>query len=107
MARVETEHSGRVGGDRRGGDGFGGEELAGLVDRLLAITGRIDLVHGNDSRDAFDSGADRHANLGKGQVDPEGFLEVVRKAQAPVVLETPGDAATHRAEIQYVQQSIA
>lgn len=85
----------------------GGEELAGLVDRLLAITGRIDLVHGNDSRDAFDSGADRHANLGKGQVDPEGFLEVVRKAQAPVVLETPGDAATHRAEIEYVQQSIA
>ena len=42
----------------------GGEELAGVVDRVKAITGRIDLVHANDSRDAFDSGADRHANFG-------------------------------------------
>ena len=45
----------------------GGEELVGLVDRVKAITGRIDLVHANDSRDAFDSGADRHANLGDGR----------------------------------------
>ncbi len=35
-----------------------------VVDRVRAITGRIDLVHCNDSRDAFDSGADRHANFG-------------------------------------------
>src|SRR5690625_4234861 len=34
----------------------GGEPLAGLVPRVLAATGRIDLVHANDSRDAFDSG---------------------------------------------------
>ena len=47
----------------------GGEELDGIVDRVLAITGRIDLVHANDSRDAFDSGADRHANIGTGQID--------------------------------------
>ncbi|MFP5283133.1 MAG: deoxyribonuclease IV, partial [Actinomycetes bacterium] len=38
----------------------GGEDLVGLVDRVRAVTGRIDLVHANDSRDAFDSGADRH-----------------------------------------------
>lgn len=85
----------------------GGEELAGLVDRVLAITGRIDLVHGNDSRDAFNSGADRHANLGQGQVDPEGLLEVVRRAKAPVVLETPGDAEVHREEIEWMQRSVA
>ena len=47
----------------------GGEDLGGIVDRVLAITGRIDLVHANDSRDAFDSGADRHANFGAGQID--------------------------------------
>ena len=29
----------------------GGEELLGIVDRVKAITGRIDLVHANDSRD--------------------------------------------------------
>jgi hypothetical protein len=43
----------------------GGEELVGLVDRVKSITGRIDLVHANDSRDPFDSGADRHANFGE------------------------------------------
>ena len=69
----------------------GGEELADVVDRVKAITGRIDLVHCNDSRDTFDSGADRHANLGKGQIDPELILGVCRAAGAPVVVETPGD----------------
>ena len=58
-------------------------ELSGLVDRVLAITGRIDLVHCNDSRDAFDSGADRHANLGQGQFDPDGLAGGVRAPPAP------------------------
>ena len=44
----------------------GGIPLATAVDDLRAITGRIDLVHCNDSRDEFDSGADRHTNLGEG-----------------------------------------
>ena len=48
----------------------GGEELLGIVDRVKAITGRIDLIHANDSKDAFDSGADRHDNLGSGQDRP-------------------------------------
>ncbi|MEU6716947.1 deoxyribonuclease IV [Nonomuraea sp. NPDC046802] len=69
----------------------GGEELVDLVDRVKAITGRIDLVHCNDSRDDFDSGADRHANLGKGRIDPELILAVCRAAGAPIVVETPGD----------------
>ncbi|GAA5048618.1 deoxyribonuclease-4 [Thermocatellispora tengchongensis] len=68
----------------------GGEDLVDLVDRVKAITGRIDLVHCNDSRDAFDSGADRHTNLGAGQIDPELILAVCRAAGAPIVVETPG-----------------
>ncbi|GAA3472923.1 deoxyribonuclease IV [Nonomuraea roseola] len=67
----------------------GGEELVDVVDRVKAITGRIDLVHCNDSRDAFDSGADRHANLGQGQIDSELILEVCRRAEAPIIVETP------------------
>ncbi|WP_067173819.1 deoxyribonuclease IV [Microtetraspora niveoalba] len=67
----------------------GGEDLADVVDRVKAITGRIDLVHCNDSRDAFDSGADRHANLGAGQIDAERILAVCRQAEAPIVVETP------------------
>jgi deoxyribonuclease-4 len=69
----------------------GGEELLNLVDRVKAITGRIDLVHCNDSRDAFGSGADRHANLGQGRIDPELILEVCRAAGAPIVVETPAE----------------
>ncbi|WP_206184450.1 deoxyribonuclease IV [Thermoactinospora rubra] len=69
----------------------GGEELLNLVDRVMAITGRIDLVHCNDSRDAFDSGADRHANLGAGTIDTELILAVCRAAGAPIVVETPAE----------------
>ena len=48
----------------------GGIPLESVVDEIRAITGRIDLVHCNDSRDEFDSGADRHANVGTGQDRP-------------------------------------
>ena len=68
----------------------GGEELLGLVERVRAITGRIDLVHANDSRDAFDSGADRHTNFGEGNCDPQGVADVIVSAGAPIVVETPG-----------------
>jgi deoxyribonuclease-4 len=69
----------------------GGEELVGIVDRVKAITGRVDLIHANDSRDTFDSGADRHDNIGKGQIDPELIVAVLRAAGAPAVVETPAD----------------
>src|SRR5574339_729192 len=49
----------------------GGNDLSTVVDDVRAITGRIDLVHCNDSRDEFGSGADRHTNLGSGLIDPE------------------------------------
>ena len=64
-------------------------DLAEAVDRIKAITGRIDLVHCNNSRDEFGSGADRHANFDSGTIDPAVLLDVVRAAGAPVVCETP------------------
>ncbi|HEY0935043.1 MAG TPA: deoxyribonuclease IV [Trebonia sp.] len=66
-----------------------GIDLAEAADRVKAITGRIDLVHGNNSRDAFDSGADRHANFDAGTIDPQVLLSVVRAAGATVICETP------------------
>lgn len=68
-----------------------GEDLPGIAERVRAITGRIDLVHLNNSRDAFGSSRDRHANLNSGEIDPDALVEVCRTAGAPVVLETPGD----------------
>ncbi|SER74156.1 deoxyribonuclease-4 [Propionibacterium cyclohexanicum] len=80
--------------------------LSGLVDRIRAITGRIDLVHANDSRDAEGSGADRHANLGKGQVDPAGLVEVVATAGAPAVVETPGESSDQAADILWLRERL-
>ncbi|MGH3438038.1 MAG: deoxyribonuclease IV [Sciscionella sp.] len=68
-----------------------GHELSEVVAKVKAITGRIDLVHLNNSRDAFGSTRDRHANIAKGTIDPDVLVEVVRAANAPVVVETPAD----------------
>jgi len=73
-----------------------GEDLADIVDRVKAITGRIDLVHCNNSRDEFGSGRDRHAGLTSGTIDPSLILGVVRAAGAPVICETPDPAADIR-----------
>ena len=84
----------------------GGEELLDVVDRAKAITGRIDLVHCNDSRDAFGSGADRHANLGDGQIDRDLLVAVVAAAGAPVVCETPGGLEGQAADIAFLRESL-
>lgn len=84
----------------------GGEELLDVVERVRAVTGRIDLVHCNDSRDTFGSGRDRHDNLGAGRIDPELLLAVVRAADAPVVVETPGGAAGQAADIALLRERL-
>ncbi len=84
----------------------GGNNLETVVDQVRAITGRIDLVHANDSRDEFDSGADRHANFGAGRIDPDLLAAVVRDAAAPVVCETPGGAAEHTADFAWLRERL-
>ncbi len=79
----------------------GGEPLDDAVDRVRAITGRIDLVHANDSRDAFDSGADRHANFGTGSIDAATIADICRAAGSDVIVETP--AAGQAADVAYLQ----
>ena len=73
-----------------------GEELAGIADRVKAITGRIDLVHCNNSRDEFGSGRDRHAGMEQGTIDPLLLVDVIRSAGAPVICETPDPATDIR-----------
>ncbi|AKU16885.1 deoxyribonuclease IV [Luteipulveratus mongoliensis] len=84
----------------------GGIKLTEAVERVHGITGRIDLVHANDSRDSFDSGADRHANFGSGQLDPDDFASVVRDAGAPVICETPGGAEEHLADFAWMRERL-
>lgn len=67
-----------------------GEDLVDVVERVRKVVGTIDLLHCNDSRDKAGTGADRHANIGHGNIDREVLLEMVRASGAPVaILETP------------------
>jgi deoxyribonuclease-4 len=81
-----------------------GEDLSDVVDRVLAIVGKIDLLHANDSRDPAGTGADRHANLGAGQIDPDALKAMIRAAGPPVVVETPDDGL--RADIEFVRAAL-
>ena len=66
-----------------------GEATADQIERVRAITGRVDLLHLNDSRDPLGSGRDRHACIGDGTIGVEPLLAVVRSFDGDVVLETP------------------
>jgi deoxyribonuclease IV len=67
-----------------------GEDLSDVISRVLEATGRIDLLHANSSRDKPGSGADRHENFDKGQIDMDSIVEMVRASGAPTVIcETP------------------
>jgi deoxyribonuclease-4 len=64
-------------------------------------------VHLNNSRDPQGSSRDRHAPLTDGEIPTELLVEVARSADCPVVLETPGDAASHAEEITLLRQALA
>ena len=85
----------------------GGEPSDGLVERILEATGRIDLVHCNDSRDPFDSRRDRHAPLGEGEIPESELADVLRRTDAPIVVETPGDRDGHRRDIDWIRSALS
>ena len=72
-----------------------GEDLSDVIPRVLDATGRIDLLHANSSRDAAGPGADRHANFGSGEMDPDTIVAMVKAAvdagTQTVICETPWD----------------
>jgi deoxyribonuclease-4 len=84
-----------------------GEELSDAVERVLAIVGTIDLLHVNDSRDPAGTGADRHANLGRGEIGVETLRAMIEAAGPPAVVETPGDLDDMRADIEFVRAALA
>jgi deoxyribonuclease IV len=83
-----------------------GEDLATAIDRVRAITGRIDLLHVNDSRDPPGTGADRHANIGTGQIPVTDLQAMIREADAPVVVETPRDMDALRADMEFCREAL-
>ena len=83
-----------------------GEELVDAVERVRAIVGSIDLLHANDSRDPSGTGADRHANLGKGTIGADVLREMIGAAGGPVVCETPGTPDDMRADLEFVREAL-
>ena len=65
--------------------------------------GRLALVHANDSKDPRGSLRDRHEAIGEGHIGKDAFAELFRHPATrgvPVLVETPGDASTHRRDIE-------
>ena len=85
----------------------GGEPMDELVGRTLEATGRIDLVHLNDSRDPFDSRRDRHANLGAGEMAEKDLAAVVAAVDCPIVVETPGEVSDQAADIAWARSVLS
>jgi deoxyribonuclease IV len=76
-----------------------------VLDALVRTVGRgrLALVHANDSKDPLGSGRDRHEQVGVGHIGKDPFAELFRHPATrgvPVVVETPGDAASHRQDIE-------
>jgi deoxyribonuclease IV len=78
--------------------------VARMLDALVDVAGpgRLRLVHANDSKDACGAYRDRHERLGAGHIGEEPFAALLAHpavAGVPVVVETPGGAEGHRADV--------
>lgn len=71
------------------------KQLTVFINKLekLDLLDRLELWHINDSRDEFDSGHDRHANIGQGKISIDEFKVLLNHPKTrnyPFVIETPG-----------------
>ena len=79
------------------------------LDLLVSIAGagRLQLVHANDSMDVCGALKDRHQNLGDGEIGLEPFRELLAHpavANAPLILETPGQEPEHTKEVALLKK---
>jgi deoxyribonuclease IV len=94
---LDTCHAFAAGHDLSAPDG-----PARLLAELDAGSGRLALIHANDSKDGCGSRRDRHENIGAGQIGAAAFGALLRHPAArrvPFILETPGPAAAHAADV--------
>lgn len=72
-----------------------GKEKDNAVEKItqLDLWPTLKIIHVNDSRDNFDSGRDRHDNIGDGKIPKEDlkyFLNFQKVTDIPLVTEVPG-----------------
>ncbi len=104
---VDTCHAFAAGYDFRSPEGY-----ADFTRTLGATVGlaRVRAFHLNDSKGDLGSHADRHENIGRGQIGLEGFRHFVndaRFATLPGCLEYPGDDAGFRRNLKALRSLIA
>lgn len=79
------------------------------LDLLVNLVGieRIQLIHANDSMDVCGALKDRHENLGEGKIGVKPFEELIAHpavANAPLILETPGNEPEHGSEVALLRK---
>ena len=79
------------------------------LDLLVEIAGleRFQLVHANDSMDVCGALKDRHQNIGDGHIGVDPFKELLKHpatANAPLILETPGEEPEHGKEVALLKK---
>jgi deoxyribonuclease-4 len=87
---LDTQHAFASGYELRDPEGVA--RTLAEFDRLVGFQ-RLGLVHVNDSARALGSNADRHANLGEGEIGTAAFRRLLhdpRLRRVPWVLEVPG-----------------
>lgn len=80
-----------------------------MLDTLEAVvgSGRLRLIHANDSKDVAGAHKDRHANIGAGHIGAEPFAELMSHpatAGVPLVIETPGGKEGHAADVARLKE---
>ncbi len=84
------------------------KDPAAWVERFIAATGGVDLLHVNDSAAPAGSGRDRHANLGAGVMGLARIAEMIAAAGAPAaVLETPGYDERRAQDVEILRYVVA
>jgi deoxyribonuclease-4 len=83
--------------------------MAATLDLLVEIAGieRFQLVHANDSMDVCGALKDRHQNIGDGHIGIDPFKEMLKHpaiANAPLILETPGEEPEHGKEVALLKK---
>jgi deoxyribonuclease-4 len=82
--------------------------VAGLLATLAPVTGRLGLIHANDSKDGCGSHRDRHENIGAGQMGTAPFAALLHHPATrgvPFIVETPGSHATDVATLKTLRQT--
>lgn len=83
--------------------------MTAMLDLLVSIASleRIQLIHANDSMDICGALKDRHQNLGQGEIGLDPFKELLAHpavANAPLILETPGQEPEHGKEVALLKK---